>query len=117
MATARKEMTDLMREHTQEMSKVESQKRQLANQYKTEDKVPVMVSPLYQPYFGKVMDVNINGISIFLPIDGTTHLIPRTFADEVFERIFKVDDIIKKQRRMADIKENLESSPGELQLF
>lgn len=105
-----------MREHAQEMAKVEMQKRDLANQYKNEEKVPVMVSPLYQPYFGKVMDVNLNGISIFLPIDGTTHLIPRTFADEVYERVYKVDNIIKKQRRMADIRENVESSPGELQL-
>ena len=45
----------------------ERERKALARQFKKQDTVPVQVSPLYQPYFGKVMTVTINGVSIAIP--------------------------------------------------
>lgn len=92
-------------------------KKRLAEHYKNEEKVPIMLSPMYRPYFGNVMRVMINGISIFFPVDGTTHQVPKTFADEIASRRMKVDALIVKQNRMSDITKNAEGSPGELKLF
>lgn len=98
---------------------IESQlrKKRLAEFYRNEEKVPMMLSPMYRPYFGNVMRVMINGISIFFPVDGTTHQIPKTFADEIASRRKQVDALIVKQNRMADITKNAETNPGELNLF
>jgi hypothetical protein len=50
-------------------------------------------------------------------VDGSTQTIPKTFADEITRRRMAIDAIINKQKRLADIPANNESSPGELNLF
>lgn len=95
----------------------EQERKFLARQFKKQDTVPVTVSPLYQPYFGKVMTVTINGTSIAIPCNGKTYKIPATFAEEVKVRIFKQDQLLMKKRRMGKVTDNFEASPGELQLF
>jgi len=91
------------------------EKKTLYEQYKKEKKVSVNVPPLYRPYFGNVMPVNINGIMICVPVDGTTVKIPQTFATEVQARMQNINALIDKGNRMAQFSSNLEYSPGELE--
>lgn len=95
----------------------EQERKALARQFKAQKTVPVQISPLYQPYFGKIMTVTINGTSVAVPCDGKTYNIPATFAEEVRVRIYKQDQLLMKKRRMSRVTDNFEASPGELQLF
>ena len=63
------------------------------------------------------MDVNINGIHIIFPVDGSTQTIPQTFADEIARRRMAIDNMLTKQNRMSDVASNVESAPGELSVF
>ena len=95
----------------------ERDRKALAREFKKQDKVPVQISPLYRPYFGRVMTVTINGVSVAIPCDGKTYFVPASFAEEVHVRIFKRDRLIQKKNRLGDVQKNFESSPGELNLF
>jgi hypothetical protein len=95
----------------------EKERKQLAVSLKKQEKVPIQISPLYQPYFGKVHTVTINGISVAIPCDGKTYMVPKTFAEEAKIRIFKQDQLIQKKNRLGDVSNNFENSPGELNLF
>ena len=100
------------------MLEATSKRRELAKYYRNEEKVDIYLSPTYQPYVGKVMRVSINGVSIYFPVNGSTNAVPKTFADEITSRRMKVDEIITKQTRMADIPVNLDTAtPGDTQLF
>lgn len=92
-------------------------KRQLRDKYAKEEKVPVYLAPMYQPYFGKNMRVMIQGVSVYVPVDGSTHMLPKTFASEVARRRMCIDNILTKQHRMSDVSANGEKAPGELALF
>lgn len=92
-------------------------KKQVYQQYRNEDKVSIYLSPTYQAYFGNVMPITINGITIFFPVDGSTHDVPKTFADEITAKRVAIDAIINKTGKMADIASNVESTPGELELI
>lgn len=95
----------------------ENNRRKLLEFYKECPKVKRSVSPLYAPYFGKVMQIQINGITIAMPIDGTFHDIPEPFADEIDARVMATDAIIKKGQKMSNISANAEAYPGALQMF
>lgn len=110
------ELSEALKEQSKEIAAEVKNRENLALEYRNEEKVPVAVSPLYRPYFGNVMKVSINGISIYMPIDNTTHKIPKTFADEIYSRIKAIDAIMRKQDRMAKISDNVETTPGELPL-
>lgn len=110
------ELSEALQEQSREIATAVRSQETLANRYRNEEKVSVAVSPLYRPYFGNVMKVSINGISIYMPIDNTTHKIPKTFADEIYSRIQNIDAIMRKQDRMSNISHNIESTPGELPL-
>lgn len=100
-----------------DMHTADKHRKELLAVYKAEEKVERSLSPLYEPYLGKVIQISINGITIAFPVDGTTHRIPQSFADEVDSRRMAVDAIIKKSKKMAKISENSETFPGELQMF
>ena len=76
------ELGEALKEQSIQIAKAVRNQENLANKYRSQEKVPVQVSPLYRPYFGNVMKVCINGISIYMPIDNTVHYVPKTFADE-----------------------------------
>lgn len=95
----------------------ERERKALARAFRAQDKVPVQISPLYRPYFGRVMTVTINGISVAVPCDGKTYEVPASFAEEVQVRIYKQDRLIQKKNRLGDVQNNFEASPGELNLF
>lgn len=97
--------------------KADARRKALVKEYRTEDKVPMYLSPMYQPYLGRTMTVSINGISIFFAVDGSTQMVPKTFADEITSRRINIDSILNKQGKMSDVVNNHESSPGELKIF
>ena len=108
---------DVVLDANRQLMNAEAHRKTLLKEYTAEEKVPMYLSPMYKPYFGNVMQVMINGISIFFKVDGTTQHIPQTFADEIAARRIAIDEILNKQNRMANIPANSESSPGELNLF
>ena len=66
------------------------------------------------------MRVVINGVSIFIPIDGREYMVPETFASEIKRRIHKVNQKINRLRRKGTTENfNLieEKSIGEVKLF
>jgi hypothetical protein len=95
----------------------QTRKKEILKTYREEEKVAIHISPMYRPYFGNVMIMTINGITIGVPVDGTTHKVPKTFAEHINARVTKVDNILKKTDNMADIARNFESNPGELEMF
>lgn len=117
MPNKKSELSQALQEQSKQIASAVKEQGNLANRYRNEEKVTISVSPLYRPYFGNVMQVSINGISIYMPIDNTPHKIPKTFADEIYSRINAVDAIMKKQDRMANISANVETNPGELTLM
>lgn len=113
----KKTEADIEKTTQQSVGQAEIQRRKLAAYYNKQDKIPVSISPLYKPYFGKVMTVTINGISCAVPVDGKTYKIPRAFAQEVEARKYRQDELLEKKKGMSDVQNNFESSPGELTLF
>lgn len=109
--------TDVMKASNRELANAENRRKKLIGVYKEETKVPMYLSPMYRPYFGNVMTVMINGISIYFKVDGSTQMVPKTFADEITSRRMAVDAILTKQNRMSNVANNVESAPGELKLF
>lgn len=107
----------LARKTNQTLLQKDHARKKLAEVYKREPKVSVMVAPMYAPYFGKVMHVMINGISIAVPCDGRPYDIPKSFAGEVFRRINSINDQQSKAKRYSDVNANIEGAPGELALF
>ena len=95
----------------------EKDRKQLVKSMREQELVPVSVSPLYRPYFGRTMPVTINGASVYIPCDGKTYKVPKVFADEIKVRISNQDDLFAKKRRLSDVSNNFESSPGELRIF
>jgi hypothetical protein len=100
-----------------EYSAALTRKRELHKHYLEEEKVPMHLSPMYRPYVGNVMNVTINGITIFFKVDGTTQMVPKTFAETIDKRRVLIDNMLKKTEKMADLGNNFEQSPGELKLF
>lgn len=105
------------KESDRAVAKSERERKALAKAFKEQEKMPVQISPLYRPYFGRVMTVTINGISVAVPCDGKTYEVPASFAEEVQVRIYKQDKLIQKKNRLGDVQKNFEASPGELNLF
>ena len=108
--------SDPVQQANRELLNAEARKKRLLQHYRNEEKVPMYLSPMYRPYFGNVMQVSLNGISIFFKVDGSVQKIPKDFADEITARRMAIDAILTKQSKMADISKNYESSPGELDL-
>lgn len=92
-------------------------RRLLADEYTNEKTVKVTGSPMYRPYFGNNMPICINTIKIYVPLDGSPYEIPETFAAEFYRRIHRIDEQIAQRNRMADVRANLESYAGELNLI
>lgn len=96
---------------------VELQRRELLQHYKTEKKIPVNISPMYQTYFGKVMTVAIQGITVAIPCDGKTRKINKTHAIEALSRVRKIDAFITRRERMKNVSNNFETTPGEIKFY
>jgi hypothetical protein len=91
--------------------------KNLVNVYKNEKKIAVRVAPSYAKYFGRVMRVSINGISVAVRCDGRDTLLPESFAAEVLRRMSEMDKYDLRLNKMADVPRNLETSPGQISFF
>ena len=129
MAQAKKEPVTVVVESPQELTELrvsraeatiqqaEKNRKSLLKRYKEEPKVSVAISPHYADAFGRVMQVSVNGITIWVSVDGKTYQLPETFANEIKARIYAQDKILLRGKAMANVKQNYESSAGEIQWF
>lgn len=108
------EINENLHKKTQEL---EMTRREIGQHYKEEEKVSVMGSPMYRPYFGNNMSISINGVLVTVPLDGQSYKIPDTFAAEFMDRLSKVDEQIRIRRGLANVSENVESFVGEKDLI
>ena len=92
-------------------------RKQSATINTNEEKVRVTGSPMYRPYFGNNMPICVNTIKIYLPLDGNSYEIPKTFAAEFYRRIHRIDEQISLRNKMADVRNNNEAYAGELNLI
>lgn len=92
---------------------LEQKRKDVVALYKAEKKVAVQGSPMYRPYFGNTMSIVINGVAIYVPMDGQRYEIPETFAAVFLDRISRIDEQLNMRKRMAAISENVESYAGE----
>ena len=102
-------MEDLQRRQTAFLDKV-----------RNEPKVSISVAPQYAAEFSRNMRVVINGVSIFIPIDGREYMVPETFAAEIKRRVNKVNQKLNRLRRKGTTENfNLveEKSIGEVKIF
>lgn len=116
MAT-NKEKAAVARASEQSLQAVEMKRRSLLKTYKSEEKLPVTISPLYKPYFGASMTVSVNGISVIVPCDGKVYQIPKTHAVEAMGRIEKINLMLDRGKKLKDISSNVENTPGEIKFF
>lgn len=96
---------------------LETTRKQVAQGYKKEKKVSVQGSPMYRPFFGNNMPIIINGVAIYVPLDGQAYEIPETFAAVFQERIARIDEQERRRKAMANVQNNMESYAGEKDLI
>ena len=95
----------------------ELRRRSLLGKYKAEPKVKMSISPLYEPYLGKIVQISINGITIAFPVNGSVNEVPESFANEITSRIMAIDAKIQKGKKMSDAASNSETYAGQIQMF
>lgn len=108
---------NVSKSHNHSLLEKDYARKALVDVYKAEPKVSVMIAPMYAPYFGRIMHVKINGISIAVPCNGKPYSIPETFAAEVARRLNAINEQQQQQKRYSDVAANVERAPGELSLF
>lgn len=96
-----------------QVQELELSKKTVAAAYKDEAKAVVQGSPMYRPFFGNTMSIVINGVSVYVPLDGQQYSIPETFAAVFHERIAMVDEQERIRRGMANVQQNSETYAGE----
>ena len=104
-------------ELSKKVNALEETRKSVSVTYKNEKKVAVQGSPMYRPYFGNNMPIIINGVAIYVPLDGQQYEIPESFAAVFLDRISRVDEQIRVRKQMASVSENSESYAGEKSLI
>lgn len=100
-----------------EIADIDKQQKSLLQVYRKEPLIPVRIAPSYAKYFGSVMRVSINGIVVAVKCDGRTVQVPETFATEIYRRMANMDEYELKTSKMANVRENLDVTPGSLNFF
>lgn len=90
----------------------DQKRRALAQIYMKEKKFPITISPFYAPYLGSVVMISLQGIPMYIPADGTTYLVPESYAAEAIQAMAQVDARQRKQSRLSNVRQNLETSIG-----
>lgn len=93
------------------------QEQMIHDKLSKQKRVSVTIAPQYRPYFGDVMAVFLQGLAVYVPVDGRSYQIPEDFAAIVHERLARVNAHLLKCERMSNIQANVESYAGELQLY
>lgn len=102
---------------TAKVNALEDTRRKVSEGYKREKKVTVSGSPMYRPYFGNNMPIIINGVAVYVPLDGQQYEIPESFAAVFLDRISRIDEQINMRKQMSAVSENVESYAGEKTLI
>lgn len=102
---------------TAKVNALEDTRRKVSEGYKHEKKVTVSGSPMYRPYFGNNMPIIINGVAVYVPLDGQQYEIPESFAAVFLDRISRIDEQINMRKQMSAVSENVESYAGEKNLI
>lgn len=100
-----------------DVAEADKKQKSLLQVYRGEHLVPVRIAPSYSKYFGSVMRVSINGIVVSVKCDGRTVQVPETFATEIYRRMANMDAYELKTSKMANVRENLDTTPGSLNFF
>ena len=103
-----------------ELSDLQFRQNQFLDKVRNENKVPISVAPQYASEFSNNMRVTINGISIFIPIDGKQYMVPETFAAEIQRRVYKVNQKINRFKRKGNLSNDViieEKSIGEIKFM
>lgn len=104
---------------TMDLAELQIKQTRFLEAVRKEPKVSISVSPQYAAEFSNNMRVTINGISIFIPIDGRDYLVPQSFADEIKRRIHKVNQKLNRFKRRGNTNNVVmieEKSIGEVKL-
>lgn len=108
---------ELDRQSSAQLKINESLRKKLADKLANEPKTRVIGSPMYRPWFGENMLIAINGVEIYLPLDGQAYEVPESYALEFQSRIELVDEEIRVRNSMANIEKNSEQYAGERELI
>lgn len=104
-----------------DLTELQLRQTQFLDKVRNEPKIPVSVAPQYAAEFSNNMRVTINGISVFIPIDGKIYMVPETFAAEIQRRVAKVNQKLNRFKKKGNgVSNNLvfeEKSIGEIKLF
>lgn len=90
--------------------------RKLYNRYLDEDRIEVVIAPMYADYFGSVMTTTINNISVRVPCNGEKVKVPESFAAEINRRITLINEKLTREKRLNQ-HAVFENTPGDAQLF
>lgn len=114
---ANSELAGLTVANNKEVASLEHRKKALHTEYKEQEQFTVQGAPMYRAYFGNTMVIQINGISVCVPLDGGRYSIPETFAKVFNQRISSVNEQLDLQNKLSNAQKNLEQYPGELDLI
>ena len=117
-------LTELSHQVTQkraakDLAELQVRQTKFLEAVRNEPKVTVSVSPQYAAEFSRNMRVTINGISIFIPVDGRDYQVPQSFADEIKRRMHKVNQKLNRFKRNGNTNNEVlfeEKSIGEVKL-
>lgn len=104
-------------ENNAKVKALEKEKLTLADGYRKEKKSVVNISPFYKPYFGSNMPVIVNGVAVYVPVDGNSYEIPESFASVVYERIARINAQTETVNKLSNVQGNIESYAGERSLI
>lgn len=101
----------------QETLELDRRQKNLVNVYKNEPQIAVTVAPSYAKYFGRIMRVALNGVSVAVPCNGSSVKVPESFAAEIHARMQKINEQELRAQKMSSVSSNLETSPGSINFF
>lgn len=68
-------------------TEIQNEVKEAGKKFGDEPKQKVSIPKNYQKFIGETLPLSINGVTIVLPVDGTQHEIPETFAELLREFI------------------------------
>lgn len=101
----------------QETLELDRKQKNLVNVYKNEPQIAVSIAPSYAKYLGRIVRISINGVSVAIPCDGSSHKVSESFAAEIHSRMQKINEQELRAQKMSRVSSNLESSPGSINFF
>lgn len=109
-------LASLEHKAAQETRKIERERQKMLEHYLAEEKVAVMVSPMYAPFLGKIVRCAVNTIMVEVPANGQSYQVNKTHASHIIAKIRNVDAMLARQQKAGDVQANFERSPGELHI-